>query len=422
MGRRRGRPTTSRTCVGAVDGFGGPLVLVSPEVGLSVVPATESGRRFADELGMVNQRLAAQCDRVVLVVAGQPLTVKETLVTDFPDIAAPDAHGRGRRAGPSGDAHQAVGRARPARGPVGMGVRLPGNVPAAAIRTAAGGGLRRRSRRDRGRGLGVPVRGDRTDGGELRRGRGGDQRARRVGRCECPGGRRGGRLGCRRTSTGAHKVRRGSGNIAVEDALTDEETVAAVEAGRRVADEEVDAGADLLIAGDMGIGNTTAATTLIAALTDSEPVAVVGRGTGVDDAGWARKTAAIRDALYRARAIRSDPLALLRVCGGADLAAMAGFLAQAAVRRTPVLLDGVVVTAAALVADRLAPGARAVVAGGSPVHRARARAGAATPGSSSRSSISRCASARAPARPSRCRSCGPRWRRWPRWRRSARPR
>jgi nicotinate-nucleotide--dimethylbenzimidazole phosphoribosyltransferase len=159
-------------------------------------------------------------------------------------------------------------------------------------------------------------------------------------------------------SIGANKVRRGSGNIAVEDALSADETVAAVEAGRRIADEEVDAGADMLIAGDMGIGNTTAATTLIAALTNSEPVAVVGRGTGVDDAGWARKTAAIRDALFRARAVRSDPVGLLRVCGGADLAAMTGFLAQAAVRRTPVLLDGVVVTAAALVADRLAPGAR----------------------------------------------------------------
>jgi nicotinate-nucleotide--dimethylbenzimidazole phosphoribosyltransferase len=157
---------------------------------------------------------------------------------------------------------------------------------------------------------------------------------------------------------GAHKVRRGSGNIAVEDALSADEVAAAVDAGRAIADEEVDAGADLLIAGDMGIGNTTAATTLIAALTLSEPVAVVGRGTGVGDAGWARKTAAIRDALRRARDVSSDPVGLLRVCGGADLAAMAGFLVQAAVRRTPVLLDGVVVTAAALVADRLAPGAR----------------------------------------------------------------
>ena len=108
----------------------------------------------------------------------------------------------------------------------------------------------------------------------------------------------------------------------------------------------------------MGIGNTTAATALIAALTGTEPVVVVGRGTGIDDAGWSRKIAAVRDALYRARGLTADPLGLLRVCGGADLAAMAGFCAQAAVRRTPVLLDGVVVTAAAMVADRLAPGAR----------------------------------------------------------------
>jgi nicotinate-nucleotide--dimethylbenzimidazole phosphoribosyltransferase len=159
-------------------------------------------------------------------------------------------------------------------------------------------------------------------------------------------------------SIGAHKVRRGSGNISVEDALSVDEVVAAIEAGRRIADEEVDSGADLLIAGDMGIGNTTAATTLIAALTDTEPVAIVGRGTGIDDAGWARKTAAVRDALYRARGLSADPVALLRICGGADVAAIAGFCAQAAVRRTPLLLDGLVVTAAAVVAERLAPGAR----------------------------------------------------------------
>ena len=64
--------------VDAVSAFRGPLALVSPEVGLAVVPATESGRRFADALGTLNQRLAAVCDRVVLVIAGQPLTVKET--------------------------------------------------------------------------------------------------------------------------------------------------------------------------------------------------------------------------------------------------------------------------------------------------------------------------------------------------------
>jgi nicotinate-nucleotide--dimethylbenzimidazole phosphoribosyltransferase len=157
---------------------------------------------------------------------------------------------------------------------------------------------------------------------------------------------------------GAHKVRRSSRNLAVEDPLTADEVRAAVEAGKQIADEEVDAGADLLIAGDMGIGNTTAATTLVAMITGTEPVAAVGRGTGIDDAGWMRKTTAVRDAMYRARHHAGDPMALLQTCGGADLAAMAGFCAQAAVRRTPLLLDGVVVTAAALVADRLAPGAR----------------------------------------------------------------
>jgi adenosylcobinamide kinase/adenosylcobinamide-phosphate guanylyltransferase len=65
--------------VDAVGSFRSALAVVSPEVGLTVVPATESGRRFADELGTLNQRLAAVCDRVVLVVAGQPLTVKDSV-------------------------------------------------------------------------------------------------------------------------------------------------------------------------------------------------------------------------------------------------------------------------------------------------------------------------------------------------------
>jgi nicotinate-nucleotide--dimethylbenzimidazole phosphoribosyltransferase len=157
---------------------------------------------------------------------------------------------------------------------------------------------------------------------------------------------------------GAHKVRRGSGDIAVADALTDDETARAIAAGQQIADEEVDAGADLLIAGDIGIGNTTPAAVLVAAMTNAEPVAVVGFGTGIDDAGWARKTAAVRDALFRTRLVLPDPVGLLRCAGGADLAAMAGFCAQAAVRRTPLILDGMAVTAAALVAERLAPGAR----------------------------------------------------------------
>ncbi|MEV0681261.1 nicotinate-nucleotide--dimethylbenzimidazole phosphoribosyltransferase [Actinosynnema sp. NPDC050436] len=160
------------------------------------------------------------------------------------------------------------------------------------------------------------------------------------------------------TPVGDGRVRRGSGSIDREDALTREEAERAVELGRKLVDDEVDGGADLLIAGDMGIGNTTPSAVLIAALTGSEPVAVVGRGTGVDDRGWMRKTAAIRDALRRARPVINDPVQLLATSAGADIAAMTGFLAQAAVRRTPVILDGVVVGAAAIVAEELAPGAR----------------------------------------------------------------
>jgi nicotinate-nucleotide--dimethylbenzimidazole phosphoribosyltransferase len=161
------------------------------------------------------------------------------------------------------------------------------------------------------------------------------------------------------TSASGHKVRSSSGSIDSEDALTEAEVSAALAAGKAIADEEVDAGADLLVAGDMGIGNTTPAAVLIAAITGSEPVAVVGRGTGIDDRTWMRKTAAIRDALRRAKPVTADPVALLRTTAGADIAAMAAFLAQAAVRRTPVVLDGVVSGAAALLAEELAPGARA---------------------------------------------------------------
>ncbi|WP_322780249.1 nicotinate-nucleotide--dimethylbenzimidazole phosphoribosyltransferase [Frankia sp. Cas4] len=156
-----------------------------------------------------------------------------------------------------------------------------------------------------------------------------------------------------------YRVRRGSGRIDVEDALTADEASRAFDIGRMIADEEVDAGADLLVPGEMGIGNTTASAAIVATLLDREPIDVVGRGTGIDDARWMLKTAAIRDAMRRGRPFADDPAALLRVIGGADLAALTGLLTQAAVRRTPVVLDGVVICAAALAAEAYAPGSKA---------------------------------------------------------------
>ncbi|MFH8555336.1 nicotinate-nucleotide--dimethylbenzimidazole phosphoribosyltransferase [Streptomyces celluloflavus] len=152
-----------------------------------------------------------------------------------------------------------------------------------------------------------------------------------------------------------HRVRRGSGRIDIEDALTPEEAEAAFRAGMTIADEEADAGTDLVVLGDLSVGGTTAASTLIAALCGTDASVVTGRGgAGIDDLAWMRKCAAIRDALRRARPVLGDQLALLATCGGADLTAMTGFLLQSAVRRTPVILDGVVSAACALVAQRVA--------------------------------------------------------------------
>ncbi|GAA2337231.1 nicotinate-nucleotide--dimethylbenzimidazole phosphoribosyltransferase [Streptomyces caniferus] len=152
-----------------------------------------------------------------------------------------------------------------------------------------------------------------------------------------------------------HRVRRGSGRIDIEDALTAEEAEAAFRAGTAVADEEADAGTDLVVLGDLSVGGTTAASTLIAALCGTDASVVTGRGGApIDDLAWMRKCAAIRDALRRARPVLGDQLELLATVGGADLTAMTGFLLQSAVRRTPVILDGVVSAACALVAQRVA--------------------------------------------------------------------
>ena len=160
------------------------------------------------------------------------------------------------------------------------------------------------------------------------------------------------------TDVTAHKVRHSSAPLDRQDALTRDEAVTAFLAGATVADQEIDAGADLLIVGDMGIGNTTAAAAVIGVLTRQNAAKVVGRGTGIDDATLMRKTAAVRDGMFRARDRRADPIGVLAAVGGADLAAMAGFLLCAAARGVPVILDGMVVGAAALVANTLSYRAR----------------------------------------------------------------
>ncbi|MFG3520670.1 nicotinate-nucleotide--dimethylbenzimidazole phosphoribosyltransferase [Nocardia nova] len=438
--------------VAAVTGYADRLLIVSPEVGLGVVPATASGRLFQDEIGTLNQRLAAVCDEVVLVVAGVPVVLKGAGTSTGSGIAAASAAvaaaGLGDVAAqrvPASDSADSAGRERPVHGSgfadsaaaekalssghdadggttpaPDAGATAAGSVVGSAPRglaefdgtTPAFGPVAAPDARVRAEAEQRQLQLTKPAGAlgrletlgnwvaacqgecpphQFRRARvvvfAGDHGVARHGVSAYPsevtaqmvanflaGGAAVNALARLADATvrvvdiavdadtdpsvSAHKIRRSSGAIDREDALTEAELYAALAAGRAIADEEIDSGADLLIAGDMGIGNTTPATVLIATLTDTEPVVAIGRGTGVDDAGWMRKASAIRDAMWRARPHRQDPFALLRIAGGADFAATAGYLAQAAARRTPVILDGVVVTAAALIAEMLAPGAK----------------------------------------------------------------
>lgn len=146
-------------------------------------------------------------------------------------------------------------------------------------------------------------------------------------------------------------VGRPTGDIRVEAAMTPERFDEALAAGRRAVDT-IDT--DLLILGEMGIGNTTAAAAVAAALGGGEVAAWVGRGTGLDDDGMQRKRAAVREAVRRVAGV-VDPLEVLREVGGAELAAMAAAIVAARQRRLPVLVDGYVVTAAALALHSIEP-------------------------------------------------------------------
>jgi nicotinate-nucleotide--dimethylbenzimidazole phosphoribosyltransferase len=139
-------------------------------------------------------------------------------------------------------------------------------------------------------------------------------------------------------------VGRPTGDIRFESAMSADRFEEACAAGRQAV-ERLDA--DLLVLGEMGIGNTTAAAAVAAALAGGEVAAWVGRGTGVDDEGLTRKRDAVRMAVDRIAGVL-DPMEVLREVGGAELVAMAAAIVAARSRRLPVLIDGYVVTASAL--------------------------------------------------------------------------
>lgn len=152
------------------------------------------------------------------------------------------------------------------------------------------------------------------------------------------------------------RVRPGTRDLRVEDAMTLDEVHAAIGVGAELARDLVADGADLLVLGDMGIANTTAAAAVIAAVTGTSAEKVTGRGSGIDDEMLAHKTRIVADAL--ARAGRRDPLGTLAAVGGLDQAALVGVCLAGAGARVPVVLDGVITNAAAVVACALCPDLR----------------------------------------------------------------
>ena len=155
------------------------------------------------------------------------------------------------------------------------------------------------------------------------------------------------------------KIKKGTSNFARGPAMTREEAIRSVEAGIEIVEELLQDGpVDIIGTGDMGIGNTTPSTTIIA-LYSKLPVAnLVGRGTGVDDSGLERKIKAIKTGIKVNRPDPSDPLDVLSKIGGFEIGGLAGLVIGAAAHRIPLICDGLISTAGALLACEISPMAR----------------------------------------------------------------
>lgn len=154
------------------------------------------------------------------------------------------------------------------------------------------------------------------------------------------------------------KIAYGTANFTKGPAMSRGQAVSALEAGIAVAEECLAAGTGLLGTGEMGIGNTTPSTAIIAAYKGGDAGLVCGRGTGVDDHRLRLKIAAVEKAVSVNNPDLNDPLDVLSKLGGFEIAGMAGVLLAAAAARKPVLIDGFISGAAAVIAAALCPGAR----------------------------------------------------------------
>ncbi|MBF58636.1 nicotinate-nucleotide--dimethylbenzimidazole phosphoribosyltransferase [Halomonas sp. FeN2] len=154
------------------------------------------------------------------------------------------------------------------------------------------------------------------------------------------------------------RVRQGTANMVVEDAMQFDQGIAAIDVGVAAVNRAKRAGAKCLIVGEMGIANTTASSAMLAVLTGESVASVVGAGTGINPQQQAHKVAVIERAIAARSANAQAPLEVLGKLGGLEIAAMTGAYLAAAAQRLPAIVDGFIATVAALTACRICPAVR----------------------------------------------------------------
>ena len=164
-------------------------------------------------------------------------------------------------------------------------------------------------------------------------------------------------IACEGTPKGVlrKKIARGSKNFLAEDALGEEEMLAAVKLGIDLVREQKEKGIFLIAAGEMGIGNTTTSAALASVLLEKPPETVTGRGAGLSDEAYARKLSIIERGIKNRRVKKSMPLDVLKALGGFDIAALVGVMIGGGMYCIPIVLDGLITAVAALIAFRLQP-------------------------------------------------------------------
>jgi nicotinate-nucleotide--dimethylbenzimidazole phosphoribosyltransferase len=358
------------------------VVLVSPEVGLSLVPTTPIGRAFTDALGTTNRSLAEVCDAVALVVAGRPVWLKEDKAPPRIRVEVPPVASAPPFAEPFAEAAIVESEPLALDGLIiqpGIDLPLPDDDA----------GVDARERLDTldfaAAGLGVLVEAVEFAAATQGTTTPSPWAAPRV--LLIAGGHSGGAAAGedaadveRRVTqvTGGHGVlNRLAGQAGADIAVVRTATVAEMEDGpvldeagvdaalRRgwqLADQAADDGRDVLVLASIGVGTDAVATAVMAATTGAEPVAMLPRvqlpGGRFDDNAWMVRCAAVRDTMHRIRQQPRGATDILRQIGGPDFAVATGALLGAANRRLPVVLDGPVGVAAALVARDIATQAR----------------------------------------------------------------